>query len=189
MVAAFLPDKKLLPELPAKRSVLFAEKLQEQILQPVPHRHFTFCIPKVLRSLFERERRLLSLVSQTAYESIRKSFQQIPHHKSPPSSRVRLAPNLRLVWRAPPRWSWLSSASSLWTFERHRRVGREAASLFFGRAHTAQFWTIVVLGGLGVPLFLEVCEARHKMHAGSVAPVLLLAGGLASAGLWYRRDR
>ena len=69
------------PSCQAKRSVLFAEKLQEQILQPVPHRHYTFSIPKVLRGLFERERRLLSLVSQTAYESIRKSFQQILHHK------------------------------------------------------------------------------------------------------------
>ena len=51
----------------AKRSVLFAEKLQERILQPVPHRH---SIPKALRGLFERERRLLSLLSQTAYESV-----------------------------------------------------------------------------------------------------------------------
>jgi hypothetical protein len=60
---------------------LFAEKLQEQILQPVPHRHYTFSIPKVLRRLFERERRLLSLLSQTAYESILKSFQQLLHRE------------------------------------------------------------------------------------------------------------
>ena len=61
--------------------MLFAEKLQEQILQPVPHRHVTFSIPKVLRGLFERERRLLSLLSQTAYESILKSFQKLLHRK------------------------------------------------------------------------------------------------------------
>ena len=61
----------------AKRSVLFAEKLQERILQPVPHRHYTFTIPKALRGLFERERRLLSLLSQTAYESVRKCFQEL----------------------------------------------------------------------------------------------------------------
>jgi hypothetical protein len=59
--------------------LLFAEKLQDHILQPVAHRHYTFSIPKALRGLFERERRLLSLVSQTAYESIRKSFQQLLH--------------------------------------------------------------------------------------------------------------
>jgi len=50
----------------AKRSVLFAEKLAAEILAPVPHRHWTFSIPRVLRGLFERERALLSLLSQTA---------------------------------------------------------------------------------------------------------------------------
>jgi hypothetical protein len=50
----------------AKRAVLFAEKLAADILAPVPHRHWTFSIPRVLRSLFERERQLLSLLSQTA---------------------------------------------------------------------------------------------------------------------------
>jgi hypothetical protein len=34
------------------------------------------------RGLFERERRLLSLLSQIAYESIRKSFQQLLHRSS-----------------------------------------------------------------------------------------------------------
>src|SRR3990172_1570171 len=51
--------------------------VQERILQPVPHRHYTFTIPKALRGLFERERRLLSLLSQTAYESVRKCFQEL----------------------------------------------------------------------------------------------------------------
>jgi hypothetical protein len=58
----------------AKRSVLFAEKLAAEILAPVPHRHWTFSIPRVLRGLFERERSLLSLLSQTAYASILKSW-------------------------------------------------------------------------------------------------------------------
>ncbi|MFQ5791692.1 MAG: transposase, partial [Acidobacteriota bacterium] len=65
----------------AKRSVLFAEKLREQILQPVAHRHYVFTIPKALRGLFERERPLLSLLSQTAYESIRESFQELFQRK------------------------------------------------------------------------------------------------------------
>jgi hypothetical protein len=30
-----------------------------EILAPVPHRHWTFSIPRVLRGLFERERKLL----------------------------------------------------------------------------------------------------------------------------------
>ena len=56
---------------------LFAEKLTRDILAPVPHRHWTFTIPRVLRGLFERERTLLGLLSRTAYEAIRKSFQAL----------------------------------------------------------------------------------------------------------------
>jgi hypothetical protein len=48
-----------------------------EILAPVPHRHWTFSIPRVLRGLFERERSLLSLLSQTAYASILKTFQAL----------------------------------------------------------------------------------------------------------------
>lgn len=47
----------------------------------VPHRHYTFSIPKVLRGLFERERSLLSLLSQSSYQSILKSFQKLFHRK------------------------------------------------------------------------------------------------------------
>jgi hypothetical protein len=54
----------------AKRSVLFAEKLATEILAPVAHRHWTFSIPRVLRSL-------LGLLSQTAYASILKTFQAL----------------------------------------------------------------------------------------------------------------
>jgi len=60
-----------------KRAVLFAEKLTTEILAPVAHRHWTFSIPRVLRGLFERERALLSLLSQTAYASILKTFQAL----------------------------------------------------------------------------------------------------------------
>ena len=61
----------------AKRAVLFAEKLATEILAPVAHRHWTFSIPRVLRGLFERERPLLGLLSQTAYASILKTFQAL----------------------------------------------------------------------------------------------------------------
>ena len=61
----------------AKRSVFFAEKLTGEIPAPVPHRHWTFSVPRVLRGLFERERALLGLLSQTAYASILKCFQAL----------------------------------------------------------------------------------------------------------------
>ena len=65
----------------AKRSVLFAEKLAGEILAAVPHRHWTFSIPRVLRGLFERERALPGLLSQTAYASILKTFQALLDRK------------------------------------------------------------------------------------------------------------
>jgi hypothetical protein len=61
----------------AKRSVLFAEKLTSEILAPVPHRHWTFSIPRVLRGLVDRDRKLLGLLSQTAYAAILKTFQAL----------------------------------------------------------------------------------------------------------------
>jgi len=81
LLAFSCQTRNFCPSCQAKRSVLFSEKLQDQILQPVPHRHDTFTIPKVLRGLFERERRLLSLLSQTAFESILKSLQQLFHRR------------------------------------------------------------------------------------------------------------
>jgi len=56
---------------------LFAEKLAGEILPPVSYRHWTFTIPKAIRGLFERERRLLGLLSRTAYEDVRKCFQML----------------------------------------------------------------------------------------------------------------
>ncbi len=61
----------------AKRAALFAEKLAAEILLPVACRHWTFSIPKAIRDLFERERRLLGLLSRTAYEAVRRCFQAL----------------------------------------------------------------------------------------------------------------
>src|SRR6266516_1736455 len=60
-----------------KRAALFAEKLATDILPPVSYRHWTFTIPKAIRGLFERERRLLGLLSRTAYEAVRRSFEAL----------------------------------------------------------------------------------------------------------------
>lgn len=59
----------------AKRSALFAERLREKVLATVPHRHIVFTIPKALRGLFRRERKLLGLLSRTAYDAIRRIYQ------------------------------------------------------------------------------------------------------------------
>jgi len=77
LLAFSCQSRNFCPSCQAKRSLLFAEKLREQILAPVPHRHFTHSIPKALRGLLERERSLLSLLSQTAFEAMNKSFQKL----------------------------------------------------------------------------------------------------------------
>jgi hypothetical protein len=53
---------------------LFAEHLQGEVLAPVAHRHVVFTVPKALRGMLERERRLLGLVSRCAYESVRRTW-------------------------------------------------------------------------------------------------------------------
>ena len=55
---------------------MFAEKLEDEILAPVPHRHIVFTIPKALRGLFERERKLLGLLPRCAFRAVRLLYQE-----------------------------------------------------------------------------------------------------------------
>ena len=104
----------------AKRSVLFAEKLVTEVLAPVPHRHWTFSIPRVLRGLVERDRKLLGLLSQTAYAAILKTFQAL-------FDRSDVRPRLRHL-AANPWWlrrqlqSPRSCAGFRWRFHSGRGV-------------------------------------------------------------------
>ncbi len=54
------------PSCQAKRSALFAEHVITELFEPVPHRHVVLTIPRVLRGLFQRERRLLGLLGLLA---------------------------------------------------------------------------------------------------------------------------
>lgn len=58
-------------------------------------------------------------------------------------------------------------------------AGREAAGLLLGGPYTAPFWSLVVLGGLAVPLLLETLEARLHLRFTVATPALILGGGLA----------
>jgi len=53
-----------------KRAELLAERLREEVLAPVPHRHAVFTIPRALRNLFLRDRRLLGLLPRCAAEAV-----------------------------------------------------------------------------------------------------------------------
>ena len=69
------------PSCQQKRALLFAEKLREEILAPVEHRHVIFTIPVALRGLFLRERRLLGILSRCAFETVARCFQAVLDRK------------------------------------------------------------------------------------------------------------
>ena len=69
-VAFSCQTRNFCPSCQQKRAELLAEKLREEVLAPVPHRHAVFTVPRALRGLFLRERRLLGLLTQCAAETI-----------------------------------------------------------------------------------------------------------------------
>jgi formate-dependent nitrite reductase membrane component NrfD len=58
-------------------------------------------------------------------------------------------------------------------------AGDSALALFLGGRFTAPFWALVVVGGLSVPLVLELVEARRGLRPTLMAPALILVGGLS----------
>jgi formate-dependent nitrite reductase membrane component NrfD len=58
-------------------------------------------------------------------------------------------------------------------------ASRGAAALFLGGPWTAAFWTLVVTGGLLVPLAGEIIEQRHRVIPGRLTATLVLIGGFA----------
>ena len=59
------------------------------------------------------------------------------------------------------------------------RVHLEAARLFLGGPYTAVFWVFVVGLGVAVPLFIQLLAVNHRIQHTPVAPLLVLAGGVA----------
>ena len=69
MLIAFSCKRRgICPSCQAKRSVLFAENLNEVLLK-APHRHLVFSIPKRLRVYFRYDRRLFSRLYRAAWET------------------------------------------------------------------------------------------------------------------------
>jgi len=56
--------------------VEFGEWLCEEVLKAVPHSHFVFSIPKILRRYFLYDRKLLSDLSRCGWESLKVFFQE-----------------------------------------------------------------------------------------------------------------
>ena len=57
--------------------------------------------------------------------------------------------------------------------------GKAAARLLLGGRFTAEFWSLVVIAGLAMPLGLEALEKRLRLKATAAYPVLVLLGGLS----------
>src|SRR3990172_5281232 len=60
-----------------KRSVVFAEWVCDEVLEPLTHRHYVFSIPKILRTYFRYNRKLLSRLSRCAYETVKEMMQAV----------------------------------------------------------------------------------------------------------------
>ena len=59
------------------------------------------------------------------------------------------------------------------------RVHLEAARLLLGGPYTAVFWVFVVGLGIVVPLIVQPLAVRHRIRHTAIAPLLVIAGGLA----------
>jgi hypothetical protein len=58
------------PSCEKKRSLLWAEWLHQEVLEPVPHRHVVVTIPRLLRPLFRRRRDLLRDLGRCAADAL-----------------------------------------------------------------------------------------------------------------------
>jgi len=55
----------------------------------------------------------------------------------------------------------------------------EAARLFLGGPFTAPFWVFVIGLGIVIPLIIQLLAVRHWIQHTPIAPIMVLAGGLA----------
>jgi hypothetical protein len=62
------------PTCHEKKILIWVEEIQKELLLPVPHRFWTFSVPKRLRYYFMRNRRLLGLMVQAACSTVCKSL-------------------------------------------------------------------------------------------------------------------
>ncbi|HPC33982.1 MAG TPA: transposase [Syntrophales bacterium] len=71
------------PSCHQKRVVEFGEWLCVDVLKKVPHRHFVFGIPKILRRYFLYDRKLLADLSRCAWESLKIFLREAVPEKEP----------------------------------------------------------------------------------------------------------
>ena len=65
------------PSCAAKRALVFAEHLERDVMQPVPHHHVVFSLPKRLRVYFRYDRGLSKVLFKAAWQSITELFESV----------------------------------------------------------------------------------------------------------------
>jgi hypothetical protein len=71
--------------------VEFGEWVWQEVLKKVPHRHFVFSIPKILRRYFLYDRSLLSELSGCAWEALRVfSRETVPQRGAVPGTVIAI---------------------------------------------------------------------------------------------------
>ena len=88
--------------------------------------------------------------------------------------------------RALVRWDLLAILAELFfialmliSFAGGNATAQMAGENLLGGKWTALFWSLVVVGGLLVPLIMEVLELRRGLHLAVITPALILLGGVA----------
>ena len=79
------------PSCHQKRVVEFGEWLCMDVLKKIPHRHFVFSIPKILRRYFLYDRKLLADLSRCAWESLKVFLQDaVPENDPIPGAVIAM---------------------------------------------------------------------------------------------------
>ena len=71
LIAFSCKKRGICPSCSAKRAVIFAEHLYDQVLEEVAHRHIVFSLPKRIRAFFRYDRTLSNIIFNSAWHSIR----------------------------------------------------------------------------------------------------------------------
>jgi formate-dependent nitrite reductase membrane component NrfD len=58
-------------------------------------------------------------------------------------------------------------------------VHNEAAMILINGPYAASFWVFVIGIGIVIPLIIQLLAVNHKIAHTPVAPILVIAGGLA----------
>jgi len=72
----FYCKSRLCPSCEQKRMLLFAAKVTDDTLLAVPHRFLTKLIPKAIRGIMLRDRRLLKLIPRCAFEAVKRAMNE-----------------------------------------------------------------------------------------------------------------